>query len=430
MTTMPKGNVVIVDVYAPTRRLAPEFRAAGYTCVRVRSTPEIPPFYRSAGVDPADYAAEIVHDGDLDATLAAVAAWEPLAVIAGGELGVEFADLLSERLGLPTNGTALSTARRDKYTMVETVKAAGLRGARQLRVENADDLRAWHRDLGGRVVVKPLRSAGGDGVAFCDTPEDSVRAYRSLAGTSDIFAGRNDAVLAQEYLPGTEYMVDTVSRDGLHHVCDIWMTTRVCANGMVDLADALRLVAADTPVARRLTSYAFQVLDALGVRHGPAHVEIRMTPGGPCLVEIGARMPGGEIPYSAWLGIGESQLGWTVDAYVRPERFLARHREPYRVRRFCAIAAMISPVEGTLRGYRDLGAIEELESFHTMHTIVSPGERLSRTVDDLSIPITVTLLHESEEAVTRDLGTLRYLDGMGFYDVEPRALTPSATCAR
>ncbi|GAA0341421.1 ATP-grasp domain-containing protein [Actinoallomurus spadix] len=425
-------HVVLVDTYAPTRLLAPRFRALGYRCVRVQSTPEPPPVYASEPVDLGDYAASVVHDGDVDRTLAAVAAFDPVAVVPGGEVGVEFSDLLSERLGTPTNGTALSAARRDKFLMVETIKRAGLRGARQLRVTDAAELADWHRELGGRVVIKPLRSAGGDGVSFCDTPEESVRAYRALLGSRDVFAGRNESVVAQEYLSGTEYMVNTVSRDGRHHVCDVWKTTRINANGITDLCDALCLIASDEKVVPALTEYAGRVLDALGVRHGPAHVEVRMTPDGPCLVEVGARMAGGDIPYYASLGIGESQIEWTADAYVRPDRFHARCGEPYRVRRFCAMVAMVSPYEGTLREYCGAETIRRLESFHDIDFLVKPRGRLRRTVDDLTYPVVVTLMSPSEEAVLRDIGTIRYLDGLGFYDVErePAGVARTSGCSR
>jgi hypothetical protein len=47
-------------------------------------------------------------------------------VIPGAETGVELADQLSSRLGLRTNGTAKSIARRNKYYMGETVRATGI----------------------------------------------------------------------------------------------------------------------------------------------------------------------------------------------------------------------------------------------------------------------------------------------------------------
>src|SRR5262249_53292507 len=55
------------------------------------------------------------------------------AVVAGSERGVSLADALSEALGVATNGTALSAARRDKFVMIETVRARGLRAPAQLR---------------------------------------------------------------------------------------------------------------------------------------------------------------------------------------------------------------------------------------------------------------------------------------------------------
>ncbi|MFG2408004.1 ATP-grasp domain-containing protein [Streptomyces brevispora] len=423
MTTAVQGLpgnpcIVMVDAYAGVRSLVLEFLRQGCSVVRVQSTRETPYVYISAPYVAEDFIADITHEGDADATAKAVAAFAPVAVVSGGEIGVELADLLADRLGLPGNGTALSAARRDKHLMVETVRAAGLRAARQLFATDARELAAWHRDLGGRVVVKPPRSAGGQGVTFCDTPQESAAAFRALADADDVFSQPNNGAVAQEYLAGTEYMVNTVSRDGRHHVCDVWRTGRASRNGVLDLCDALSLIDSASRVVEPLTDYAFRVLDALGIRHGPAHLEIRMTPAGPCLVEVGARIAGGGIPAAAGLGIGESQLEWTVDAFLRPERFHERAGTPYEIRRYAAIYGMVSPVEGVLRGYEGTEEIERLESLHTLTPLVRPGQRIRRTVDDLTYPVIVTLLHELDEVVQRDLNTIRHLDGTGFYALD------------
>lgn len=409
---------MIVDSYLPTNqgrgRLARRFDEAGYGCVRVQSSPEVPILFRSS-LSLDGYVANIVHDGDLDVTIRAVAAHEPVAVVAGSEVGVEFADTLSEALGLPTNGTALSSARRDKFRMIETIKAAGVHGADQLLVESEDQLTAWHAARGGRVVVKPIRGGGGDGVFFCDTPEESVRAYQALLSRGNVYTATNEAVVAQEYHFGAEYMLNTVSRDGHHHVCDIWKTSRISANGVLDLCDAVYLMKGEGEVQQQLSDYAFEVLDALGIRHGPAHIEIKMTPKGPCLVEVGARIAGGDLSHYAFLGVGESQVEWTVDAYVNQERFMARYQENYRIQTHFASVAMISPVEGILAGYPRLDELKSLESLLEVRTLVQPGEQISRTVDDLTYPVIVNLRHDVEEIVLRDAGTVRYLDGTAFY---------------
>ncbi|GHJ42334.1 biotin carboxylase [Streptomyces sp. TS71-3] len=411
-----KGHVVIVDPFSPFNRVAQQFRKAGYDCVRVETIAGIPEAYR-ASFSLDDYVDNITHTGDFAGTLEAVAGYRPAAVLPGGERGVEFADRLAEALGLPNNGTDLSAARRDKFTMVETLKEAGVRGARQILVTDEDELRAWHERLGRRVVAKPIRSAGGDGIRFCGTPHQSVAAYRSLSAADSFFEFRNEGVVAQEYLYGGEYVVNTVSRDGRHHLTDIWKTTRLTANGVLDLCDSIRLLPRRSPEGGPLGDYAEEVLGALGIRHGLGHLEVKLTPEGPCLVEMGARIPGGDIPYYARLGLGESQIDWVVDAYVAPQRFHERCETDYRIQKHFVSVAMISPLKGTLRSYPHLDAVRGLESVLDVRTLVEPGGQVLPTVDDFTYPMIVNLCHEIEETVLRDYTTLRFLDGEGFYDL-------------
>lgn len=142
---VPTRTVVMVDVYATMMRLAQAYADAGCAVVRLRDTPELPDVYRAHDGDGALFADTIVHDGDHDLTIEAVAEHTPIAVVTGGELSVEPADQLSEALRLTSNGTALSAARRDKDVQVETVRAAGLRTARQHRVTDAAELTAGTR---------------------------------------------------------------------------------------------------------------------------------------------------------------------------------------------------------------------------------------------------------------------------------------------
>ncbi|SCL13550.1 Biotin carboxylase [Micromonospora nigra] len=417
----PPPVVVMVDVYAPTMRLARAFADAGCAVVRLRSTPEVPAVYRGHD-DPAAealFADTVVHAGDLEVTTKAVAAHAPVAVVTGGELGVELADRLSEALGLTSNGTGRSAARRDKYLQIEALRAAGLPTARQLLVTDADELADWHRGLGGRVVVKPVRSAGNDGVFFCDTPQESVSAYRAVAGARNLFSQCNEAVVAQEYLAGVEYVVNTVSRDGRHRATDVWRYAKIDANGVRDRICAAVLVPPAAPERDTLVRYAAQVLDALDVRHGPAHHEIMLTAGGPRLVEVGVRLCGADTAAQALLALGESQVERTVQAYLDPAAFLAGVDAPQQVGTHVAMAFLTSPVTGVLRGYPLLDRVRELESLHEIHVGVRPGQRLPLTVDDTTEPMMVVLAHPRPEVVERDLATVGWLDGHGFYDVEP-----------
>lgn len=418
-----RPRVAIVDCRPAAQDLVQEFIRQGYACLHVQSTPFVPGGTRERGYRRADFIADIVHEGELDRTLAAVAAFAPSAVAAGSAAGGPFADLLADSLGLPGNTMTLCQERRDGYRAVETVRLAGLHAVRQVRVHGERQVAEWQRELGRRVVVKSLPGEGTPvRVAYCDTPEQAVAAYRSLAGARSPMRRREVRAVAQEYLPGTEYTLTTVSRDGLHRVCEVWRSSRLSANDVPDLCGALSLLGADAPEVGPLGDFARQVLDALGVRHGPAHLEVRTTPLGPCLLAAGAGLPGarltGSLAATARLAAGESQVEWAVDAYLRPERFARRAVLPYRPLRYCALVGMVSPVAGVLRSYRGLNRVRELESFHELAFAVRPGEQLRRTVDSRTVPLRVTLRHDVGETVQRDLHTLRHLDGAGMYEVE------------
>ncbi|MGW7282687.1 ATP-grasp domain-containing protein [Streptomyces sp. NPDC054844] len=415
MTRRPA--VAVVDGFGSAARLAKAFDAAGHDCVRVQSTVDIPAHYRSE-LDLGLYAGNLVHTGDVEATAELLAAYRPVAVIAGAEQGVELADALCEAAGLPGNGTALSHARRTKDLQTRTVAAAGLPTARQLTVDDAGQLEAWHARLGGRVVVKPTRSARNDGVSVCDTPSESVAAYQRVRHAVNDFGLRNKGVVAQEYLNGTEFVVNTVSRDGRHRVTDTWRYQKIDVNGVRDRINGILSLPPSDPRWSRLRDYALSVLDALGIAHGPAHLEIIMTADGPRLVELGARLCGADVARYAVLATGESQIDRTVQAYTHPEAFLGDVDTPYRRDAHAAMAFLASPLEGCLRSYPLLGQVERLDSYQGMTLRVTPGQHLRRTVDDGTEPLAVGLAHAEAATVEKDFQTVCYLDGYGFYELE------------
>lgn len=422
MSDMPSATgrpvVAIVDAYSSARALAPLFRERGFDCVHVRTAATAHPVYERS-FRPGDFAAEVVHGGDTAATAEAVRALGPVCLLPGIESGVELADVLSEALGLRTNGTALSTARRDKYRMLETVRAAGVPAVGQILAADLGTLLDWYAKAdGGRVVLKPVKSAGNDGIHFCDDAEQVKSAFRALIGTDSALGARNGAVLAQEYMVGAEYIVNTVSLDGRHHVTDIWRMQHISANGVTDLGVSAVLLPRHGADQDALAAYTCRVLDALGVRNGPAHSELKLTPQGPRLIETAARACGADLHVPVKEAIGESQLDWTVDAYTRPGAFLARWEQGYELAGHAGLVNMVSPKSGTLRDYPKMAELRGLDSFHDLALNVRPGDPIHRSVDDWTYPLRVYLVHETANTVLHDILTAHYLDGDGFYDID------------
>jgi hypothetical protein len=74
-------------------------------------------------------------------------------------------------------------------------------------------------------VVKPNESAGTDSVFLCrgkgDTEsvvQEALIGFRTIHGQLNGLGQVNDGALVQEFLSGTEYVLDGVCRDGVYKV--------------------------------------------------------------------------------------------------------------------------------------------------------------------------------------------------------------------
>ena len=92
-------------------------------------------------------------------------------------------------------------------------------------------------------------------------------------------------ILLQEYLLGTEYIIDHVSCDGVHKTTMLWMYDSQVVNGS-RVCVAQQPISSDTFIGKELIEYTRNCLDALCVCNGASHTEVMWTSSGPCLVEV------------------------------------------------------------------------------------------------------------------------------------------------
>ncbi|GHH24706.1 hypothetical protein Srubr_81050 [Streptomyces rubradiris] len=385
---------VLVDAYGTGNYLPAAFNRLGAEVIHVQSSAEpisrMQPWERSAYLDSLVYDV----DGSTEQILREVA---PLFVLPGQEPGVLLADRLSEALNVRTNGTKLSDARRDKYKMIETVAAAGLRTARQLLTDDVEEAVSWADAFGHwPCVAKPLASASTDEVTICRNAEALRSAFRSVLSSTTVFNGANTKVLVQSYLEGTEYIVDTVSVDGHAYVCGVWQyEKRLLPNGK-PIYNRDILLPSDTPAVEALISYTRSVLDAVGIHHGPAHTELIITDDGPALVEIGARVNGHLHPAFHDKAIGVNSADLTALAYLRPQDFLSRYGDGVYERRQPAVVYN-APTElsGTVDSVDEavVQAIRDRPSVVDLVVKRQPGDVIVPTHDLLTSPLRVFMTH-------------------------------------
>ncbi|GMH98712.1 hypothetical protein TrST_g13618 [Triparma strigata] len=357
-----------------------------------------------------------------------------VSVIAGAETGVELADRLSERLSrtnnkVLTNGSSDTENRRNKYLMGEKVRSAGICAVMQKRAttwgEIKNFLETW-KPSPYNVIVKPMESAGSDDVTLCHSEDDVKAAFGNIMGKVNSLGCVNEGVLVQEYLQGVEYVVDTVSLNGVHKCVALWEYDRRPTNGAGFVLHGQRLMTATEEHAKDLVEYQFKVLDALNIKNGPGHGEVKWFNGEPCLVEVGSRCHGAE---GMWIPVAEEvygydQVGATLDCYCNSQRFLDNKVYPVcpleRKSHGCA-KMLISHVRGDFLNFNEekMAEVKAMSSFRAIELFLKPGDKIKPTIDCFTWAGCVLMANPSKTALEKDYARIEEMCLNGeLYDYE------------
>lgn len=429
-----KEAIVVLDPFSTGMTLAESVMRRGYECICVYSDTlqvmkELIKHIPQSFTD--KYAAIIFHDGahehaeqayqDTVRAIKKVAGVKIVGIIAGAETGVMMSDKLSEDFGLTTNGVSGSEARRNKYVMGEKVRASGLRAVKQRSVTKWSQIVDFiENDLKPspfRVIVKPNESAGSDDVFLCTSMDDVKRAFGNIQGKINSLGLENSVTLVQEFLDGTEYVVDTVSRNGVHKVVAVWEYDKRAVNGMPFVYFGVLLRAAAGDVLTSVVNYVLEVLDALEIVHGPGHAEVKFVNGEPCLVEIGSRCHGGEGTYVPIVNrcVGYNQVECTLDSYFDEQAFDALPERPTSLKAYGCEAMLVSYQYGILEDYPGMKEIEAMPSFVSQSLHVHAHDELQVTIDMFTTPGSVLMVNEDPDELKRDYDRVRELEREGLY---------------
>ncbi|MBA3537891.1 MAG: hypothetical protein H0T84_15005, partial [Tatlockia sp.] len=181
MPSYCKYVCIIVDAYSTGKNLAPSIQAQGLPCIHIRSSSTLPSRFKH---NESDFILSLRYDGNPEAILAKIRPYIVKCCIPGYESGVELADLLCEKYNLPGNGSQYSVMKRDKYWMNEAVAKAGLSTVNHCKSNKLATLINWTRTGNSYpVVAKPLDSANGDGVFFCNNKSELEDAFFKITSS-------------------------------------------------------------------------------------------------------------------------------------------------------------------------------------------------------------------------------------------------------
>lgn len=410
-------TICIVDAYSTGAELAPLFVKEGWNCIHVQSSESIPLDYL-ATYRPLSFKKILILRNDDIAAKRELAdrlkEFAPDFIIPGTETGVELADFLSSELGTPGNSWQTSALRRDKYSMQEALRAGGLRAIRQTVTDSLAEASQWVREVNGwPVVVKPLDSAGADGVRFCHNDDELADAFHNIFGKTNRLGLVNRKVLLQERLIGRQFIVNGVSINGEHLISEVWSDDKKEVKNASLICEKEVLLPYHGEIQDELVDYTRQALTLLGIENGPSHSELMMTATGPVLIETAARMQGTIMHSAVIAALGYSHVTLTAERYLQPDRFAGRLAAPYQLNKELFCVTLASEREGTVKENRCQDLLGELASFYgVMHT-PEKGERIFCTTDLFTNPGIIYLCHAELKQIEADYAAIRNMEKQG-----------------
>ena len=366
----------------------------------------------------ADRVEYIDEKEDYDAFLKELERYDIVGVFPGSEYGVPLADRLNKSLGLRGNDPETTRLRFNKAGMYEALGRAGIRRIESAYVTCEDDIRRfWEENDLNMCVLKYTENAGTMGLKICSSVEDAVEHLKVMKAAPSAYGVIGADVLIQEYIGGTEYIVDTLSCDGEHMLTDVWVYSKVRSDDGTLAYDSIKLVKDLEPGHNEMIMYTYSVLNAVGMRWGICHTEIKIDEKGPVLIETNAR-PLGLAMTQAYLdeALGYHLTDMALETYLNPQAFKKLKHRPYSPLKYAMMKLMIVPND--FKGsFAPMFVISNMIS--SMREVLYFGaEGIStyhRTVDIDTSPMTIKMINSDYGALIKDYETLRLIESNYFH---------------
>jgi biotin carboxylase len=299
------------------------------------------------------------------------------AVVGVDESAVLTAVHVAERLGLPRrNPVEAVAATRDKRLLRRALAAHEVPQPRCVAT-TADSLDAGAivAAVGLPVVVKPVSLAASRGVIRADSATELEGAATRIARLlRDSCGERGDPpLLVESFVPGSEVAVEGLVRDGELQVLAILDKPDPLDGPYFEETLLVTPSRCDGDVQRALHGTTQRAVNALGLRHGPVHAELRVGGDGvPVVIEVAARSIGGLCSRVLRFGDGAATLEEVIlrDALEMTLPSLRRGQGA------TGVLMLPTPHAGRLRAVEGVGEARQVPGVDDVVVSVPVGEEV------------------------------------------------------
>ncbi len=234
------------------------------------------------------------------------------AVVSADDDGAILAAMAAAALGLRHNPVDAVTAARDKHCMRAVLAAAGLPSPHSTLVSIDEDPEEAARRVSFPCVVKPLFLSASRGVIRADDPAQFVAAFQRVVAIlrRPEVAVQGGAlaqqILVETFIPGIEVAVEGLLSEGKLKVLALFDKPDPLEGPFFEETIYVTPSRHPAPVQQSVVACTAEAVNALGLRHGPVHAELRVNDQGPWILEMAPRSIGGLCSRTLRFGAGIS----------------------------------------------------------------------------------------------------------------------------
>lgn len=210
--------------------------------------------------------------------------------------------------GLPHNDPESALAARDKLVMRERLAAAGVPVPAFRAVPVTADPVAVASDIAFPCVVKPTRLSGSRGVIRANTSEEFIAAFtrtRRLVLGEGADPGTT-CLLVEQFIPGQEVALEGLLTDGVLHVLALFDKPDPLDGPFFEETIYVTPSRLPAEIQQAIAQRTVEAAQALGLRTGPVHAELRINTEDIWPIELAGRSIGGLCSTILEFGAGMS----------------------------------------------------------------------------------------------------------------------------
>ena len=364
----------------------------------------------------ADYI--LIYEKDsYEETLEMVRELDPLLIVPGTEDGVRLSTKLANDLNLLCNPIENLDAMTLKNEMQNRLAEKNLRHIRGKVVSNvAEAIEFYEKEGLKEVVLKPLYSAASVGVHICLDKEDMIETFDKALNDTGVYGNTQEKILIQERINGTEYIVNTVSCNGIHRVNSIWKYNKITTHEGRHIYDTANTVNELSLGESEMVEYAYNVADAIGIKYGPVHGEYMIDEDGPVLIEVNCRPCGAnmEAKYLDQI-FGQHETDSSLDSYLNPKKFHQERLKGYYPLGYGALKLFITPKDIVARSAPITHISKRLKShYKTSLRPITDDTPFEKTIDMETTSGIVYLANSDPYQLYKDIEILRNIEKNAF----------------